>query len=143
MPIPAMRELARRLLAYEAVAGENSVATGSAAHRVYEKLRLRLSAVAGVAGFHSLATRGLALAKPEAPGLSEVRIEADGRLQGFERVEPHAETTGEDEAGVVLIAHLLGLLFTFIGGALTVRLVQDAWPDAAVEESRTANGGDE
>lgn len=134
-----MRDLARRLLAYEAVAGASSAPTDSAL-RVYEKLRHHLCALAGVAGFQSLASRGLVLAKSDAPELSAVQIEADGRLQGLERLEPQTEKGREDEAGVVLIAHLLGLLFTFIGGALTVRLLQDVWPDAALEESRIANG---
>lgn len=138
-----MRDLARRLLAYEAVAGQSSVPTDPAAFRVYEKLRFHLSTLAGVAGFQSLARRGLTLAKTEAPELSVVMIEADGRLQGLERLEPPTEKRREDEAGVVLIAHLIGLLCTFVGGALTVRLLQDVWPDAAVEESRIVNGRDE
>ena len=33
------------------------------------------------------------------------------------------------EWGVILIAQLLGLLFTFIGEALTLQLVQDVWPE--------------
>jgi hypothetical protein len=142
MPIPAMRDLAQRLLDCEAAGSESSVPTDSVALRVYEKLRLQLCALAGVAGFQSLASRGLALAKSEAPELSVVDMEADGRLQGFERLEPQTEKSREDEAGVVLIAHLLGLLFTFVGGTLTVRLLQDVWPDAAVEEGRIANGRD-
>lgn len=142
MPTPAMRDLARRLLAYEAVAGESSVPTESAALRVYENLRLHLCTLAGVAGFQSLASRGLTLAKSEAAELSVVQIAADGRLQGLEHLEPQTEKGRENEAGVVLIAQLLGLLFTFIGGTLTVRLLQDVWPDAAVEESRITNGRD-
>ena len=142
MPVPAMRDLARRLLAYEAIAGETSVPPEPAPFRVYEKLRIRLSALAGVAGFQSLARRGLTLAKAEAPELGVVQIEADGRLQGLQSLEPQTEKPAKDGAGVVLIAHLLGLLFTFIGGTLTVRLLQDVWPDAVVEASRFANGRD-
>jgi hypothetical protein len=36
---------------------------------------------------------------------------------------------GED-GGAVVVAHLLGLLATFIGEPLVRRLVRDAWPDA-------------
>jgi len=38
-----------------------------------------------------------------------------------------------DEAvngGAVLVTQLLGLLVTFIGQALTLRLVRELWPDA-------------
>ena len=38
-------------------------------------------------------------------------------------------------SGAVLIAHLIGLMITFIGEALTLRLLHDVWinlPDAKV-----------
>ena len=75
---PKMRDLAHRLLAYEAGAGKTSEPTGSATLRVYEKLRESLSEFAGTAGFQSLASRALALARPEDPSLSAVRVSADG-----------------------------------------------------------------
>lgn len=124
-----MRDLARRLLSYEGVNSETSVPAESAAFRVYEKLRRHLCALAGVAGFQSLASRALTLARAEAPNLSAVQITADGTLQGLDQLEPpiHNDEGGD---GVILIAHLLGLLFIFIGQALTLRLVQDVWPDS-------------
>ena len=125
---PETRVLAKRLLAYEAVNGETSVPAESAALRVYEKLRRHLCALAGVAGFQSLASRALTLARAEAPGLSAVQITSDGTLQGLGQLEP-AIDNDEGGDGVILIAHLLGLLFIFIGQALTLRLVQDVWPD--------------
>jgi hypothetical protein len=78
-----MRDLAHRLLTYEAGAGKTSEPMDSPTLRVYEKLRRGLGEFAGVAGFHSLATRALALARTEAPGLSAARISADGALQGL------------------------------------------------------------
>jgi len=39
------------------------------------------------------------------------------------------------------VAHLLGLLVTFIGEPLALRLVGDAWPDAAVDETDGRAGG--
>ena len=78
-----MRDLAHRLLAYEAVAGKTSEPMESATLRVYEKLRRRLSALAGVAGFQSLASRALTQAKADAPSLSAVQVTADGSLQGL------------------------------------------------------------
>ncbi|MGZ4868444.1 MAG: hypothetical protein ACXV7C_14540, partial [Candidatus Angelobacter sp.] len=121
-------ELARRLLSYEGVKGEIFVPTEPAAFRVYEKLRRHLCALAGVAGFQSLASRALTLARAEAPNLSAVQITSDGTLQGLGELEPPIDND-EGGDGVILIAHLLGLLFIFIGQALTLRLVQDVWPD--------------
>jgi hypothetical protein len=125
---PETRVWAQRLLANEAVSGETSVPTESAAFRVYEKLRRHLCALAGVAGFQSLASRALTLARAEAPNLSAVQITVDGTLQGLDQFEPPIDSDKGDD-GVILIAHLLGLLFIFIGEALTLRLVQDVWPD--------------
>jgi hypothetical protein len=127
MLTPETRDLARRLLAYEAVAGKTSVPTESAAFRVYEKLRRHLCALAGVAGFQSLAVRALTLARAEAPSLSAVQVIADGSVQGLGEAEAQID---KDDGGTILIAQLLGLLFIFIGGALTLRLVQDVWPDS-------------
>ena len=84
---PEMRDLAHRLLAYEAVAGKTSEPMESATLRVYEKLRQSLGAFAGVAGFQSLASRALTLARSEAPSLSAVQVTADGSLQGLGEIE--------------------------------------------------------
>ena len=44
------------------------------------------------------------------------------------------------EGGVILIARLLGLLLIFLGEALTLSLMQDAWPDAAFDDRNSGNG---
>src|ERR1019366_1172541 len=85
---PESRDLARRLLAWEADAGETCEPMKPVALRVYEKLRRRLSALAGVAGFQSLALRALTQAKSEAPDLWAVEVAADGSLQGLGEFEP-------------------------------------------------------
>jgi len=46
----------------------------------------------------------------------------------------------EDEAGEILLAELLALLITFIGQTLTLRLVQDAWPEAGLENGNSGDG---
>lgn len=111
--------------------------SGSAFFRVYEKLRRQLCALAGTAGFQSLASRALTLARSEAPGLSAVELTADGYLQGIGELDlqPDDHETGERE--VILIAQLLGLLLTFIGEALTIQLVLDMWPEAALDDGDT------
>lgn len=132
MVSPETRDLARQLLAYEAVAGKTSEPAEPVAVRVYEKLRRPLCALAGVAGFWSLASRALVLARAEAPSLSAVRVLTDGSLQGLDEIDRQIDRNQDGDGGAILIAQLLGLLFTFIGGALTLRLVQDVWPNAAL-----------
>ena len=126
-PSASMRDLARRLLA------ENQVASGSQvdeASMLIEKLRITLTKLAGPEGFTSLLRRALALARAEAPSLQNVKIGADGRLEGFAEIVADKGAGGAgDEAAVAITAHLLGLLVTFIGEPLTLRLERAAWPD--------------
>jgi hypothetical protein len=131
--LPESRHLAQRLLAYEAVAGESSEPAESAAFRVYAKLRRPLITLAGVAGFRSLLSRALTLARAEAPGLSAVQVAADGSLKGLDELEPQTNKKQAMDGGAILIAQLVGLLLTFIGEGLTLRLVQDVWPEAAFD----------
>ena len=134
MSLPESRHLARRLLTYEAVAGKNSEPTESAAFRVCAKLRQPLFSLAGVAGFRSLLSRALALARAEAPSLSAVQVAADGSLKGLDELGPQIDKDQSKEGGAILIAQLLGLLLTFIGEGLTLRLVQDVWPESAFDD---------
>ena len=80
---PQTRELAQRLLAYENGAGKTSEPTEFAAFRVFERLREPICALTGVAGFRSLLSRALTLARAEAPSLSAVQVAADGSLKGL------------------------------------------------------------
>ena len=122
-----MRDLARRLLAASPTASGSQVDEAAV---LIEKLRITLTKLAGPEGFISLLRRALALARAEVPSLQNVKIGADGRLEGFEEVVADRGAGGAgDEAAVAITAHLLGLLVIFIGEPLTLRLERAAWPD--------------
>ena len=131
---PAIHDLARRLIALEAARPSAPGAPLGGAVRVCDRLRTGLARLAGVAGFRSLLSRALALAKAEAPELAAAQVRADGTLEGL----PDDHDAG---AGVAIVAQLLGLLVTFIGEPLTLRLVRDAWPDAPVTGTDAGSGG--
>jgi hypothetical protein len=131
--LPESQHLAQRLLAYEAVTGENSEPAESAAFRVCAKLRRPLTTLAGIAGFRSLLSRALMLAKAEAPSLSAVQVEADGSLKGLNELETQIDKEQARDAGAILVGKLIGLLFIFIGADVTLRLVQVMWPEAAFD----------
>jgi hypothetical protein len=98
-------------------------------------LRRPLSKLAGSTGFHALLGRALKLAKAQDPHLGAVRLDPDGSLQGLTELG----NPNKEQAGVAVIAQLLGLLDTFIGPDLALRLVADVWPDLpafAPEEDR-------
>ncbi|HYN24025.1 MAG TPA: hypothetical protein VES69_03170 [Pyrinomonadaceae bacterium] len=130
---PEFQDLARRLLAFEAAHDNSPDARLDVAVQVIEELRTRLIRLAGVDGFRSLLSRALTLAKAEAPSLNMVHVRADGSLEGFDRIEQSQEEGAVGPAGIVLVAHLLELLVTFIGEPLTLRLVRDKWPAASTE----------
>jgi hypothetical protein len=139
---PGMRDLAHRLYAYEAGAANTSEPMESPTLRVYEKLRQSLGEFVGAAGFQSLASRALTLARPEAPSLSSARVASDGSLQGLGEIETQIDIDKDraGEGGIILIASLLGLLRIFLGEALTLRLLRHAWPGEAFDDRNTGNG---
>src|SRR5450755_2347916 len=136
------RDLARSLVACEADASTTSRQTQPATVRVYERLRRQLGAPVGVDGFQALASRALALAKSESPRLSAVQVTADGCLRGLGEVESQTVTDEDGEAGIILIAELLGLFLTFLGEATTLRLIEDLRLQIDVRTESTTNPAD-
>jgi hypothetical protein len=141
-PPQKTRELARSLVASEADATPTSLHTEPATVRVYEKLRRQLGAPVGVDGFQALASRALALARSESPRLSAVQITANGALRGLGEVESQADADEDGEAGVILIAQLLGLFLTFLGEATTLRLIEDLRLQAEVVTEPASTAAD-
>jgi hypothetical protein len=132
-PQASMRNLAQRLLVIEAA---NQSATDAHVHeavRVCEKLRISLIRLCGSDGFASLLRRSLALARTEVPALQRVTVNPDCSMEGLEELAANGTDGGIHGPGAIT-AHLLGLLATFIGEPLTLRLVREAWPDASLDE---------
>jgi hypothetical protein len=140
LPPQKTRDLARRLVACEADASTTSLHTATATVRVYERLRRQLAAPVGTDGFQTLASRALALAKSESPRLSAVQITASGGLRGLGEVESHRDADEDGEAGIILIAQLLGLFLTLLGETTTLRLIEDLrlQVDVRTESATTA-----
>jgi hypothetical protein len=138
-PSSLMRELSRRLLAASQTASDQHVHEAAV---VSEKLRVPLTRFAGAEGFASLLRRALVLASAEVPALQSLKVGAEGRLEGFEQLAADTGTAaGGSEAAVAITAHLLGLLVTFIGEPLTLRLMREAWPDNSLDEHYSRNRG--
>jgi hypothetical protein len=123
LPPKKTRDLTRSLVAGETDASTKSLHPEPATVRVYERLRRQLGSSMGVDGFQMLASRALALAKSQSHRLSAVQITANGGLRGLGEVE--SQTDEDGEAGIILIAQLLGLFLTFLGEATTLRLIED------------------
>ena len=142
LPPNKTREMARSLVAREDDASTASLHAEPATVRVYEKLRRQLGAPVGVDGFQALASRALALAKSESPQLSAVQLTANGGLRGLGGVGSDSDVDEDGEAGIVLIAQLLGLFLTFLGEATTLRLIEDLRLQADAMTELATNSAD-
>ena len=142
LPPGKTRDLARSLVACEAEASTTALQTEPATVRVYERLRRQLGAPVGVDGFQALASRALALAKSESPRLSAVQVTANGAMRGLGDVESQTDTDEDGEAGIVLIAQLLGLFLTFLGEATALRLIEDLRLQVDVRTEAATNAED-
>lgn len=135
-PSPSIRVLAQRLVAAEAASQSAADPRAPETVLVFEKLRVALTRFAGADGFTALLRRALALARAEVRTLHGITEKTDGSMERLEEFAADAGNSGvgEDDAAVAITAHLLGLLVTFIGEPLMVRLVREAWPDASLYE---------
>jgi hypothetical protein len=129
-----MRNLSERLIAEESRVDNTSNGAPPAAFRVCEKLRRPLSTLAGSAGFRSLLGRALVLARADVPWLRGIQVRPDGTLQYPPPLEAQLDTAEAAEGGAALVKQLINLLVTFIGEPLTLRLVLDVWPNAALKD---------
>lgn len=131
-PTAMMRDFAQGLVAREAKGNKSSATKGPLVFgAVVDKLRGPLMILAGSQVFRALLSRALALAIDEVRWLRAVHVKADGSLE----CPPEVAQLDKEEiahAEAVLITQLLGLLLAFIGPALTLRLLQDVWPGAPV-----------
>ena len=140
---PTSLELALWLIAREAARGKaahagkergqaaaNSLASADHVAAVCAKLRVTLIVFIGVAGYRSLLTRAIALAKVDEPSLAAVYVLADGSLTCTDAREGAADAKAPSPAGArALIAQLLDLLVVFVGRSLMLQLVRSAWSD--------------
>jgi hypothetical protein len=132
-----MRNLVQQLIAEERDVASDSNSKNRAAFRVCEKLRAPLCTLAGVAGFRSLLARALVLAKADAPLLAGVQVQPDGTFLYSPDLEQQLTSVEAAKAGAALSEELVGLLITFIGEALTLRLVHEVWPKMVFKDPRS------
>lgn len=125
-----MRTLAKRLKAFDTRTRTSGAVDDVALFGTIDTLRSHLSMLMGQGGFQALLARALVLASAEIPWLNAVRVGADGDLEGL----AVAQTTSDanlSEGEVLLLAQLLSLLVAFIGIALTLRVINQIWPQLA------------
>lgn len=134
------QDLARWLLDTEAVMGKSSDENFCAVYELCEKLRSLISELAGVAGYKSVLSRALALAKAEVPGLKAFNVGQDGRLEILVKEGSGKQSGKISDGDLILVAKFLELLDTFIGENLTRKLIHDVWPEAPFKVMEMVGG---
>jgi hypothetical protein len=107
----------------------------STTFRAVDALRPHLSMLMGQGGFQALLARALALAKAEASWLTGLRVMSAGDLDGLTAARSTITAADFREGEQVLIAHLLRLLVAFIGPSLTIRLINQLWPQLSFKNA--------
>lgn len=125
-----MRDLALLLLALESGQSGDASRAAHAVPRVFERLYATLSRRVGVAGADALLARSLVLARREASWLEAVDVSEGAPLGDLGAQAARQSEEALLQGGAALLTQLLGLLVTFVGEALTLRLVADVWPEA-------------
>lgn len=124
-----LRPIAMSVLKRRAGSGADGAAVAAAAHRAYDDLAAVVAPLIGQVGVDALTARASHLAQQQYSwGQTEPKQDT-GPFHHvglwLERQDPAVATNAAAE----VLSTLGDLLVTFIGHALTMRLVQKAWPD--------------
>jgi hypothetical protein len=102
--------------------------------RVCEKLRAHLTVLMGLDGFTLLLIRSFTLAVAEFPWMESLPAKKDGSLACTHASMSH-QAPPELLAGfITVLTAFFGQLFAFIGEPLTLRLLQDIWPELMLSD---------
>lgn len=126
-----MRPLSQQLISAEHRRDDPSDTESRAVFRVCDKLRASLCPLVGTHGYRTFLLRALTLSRGEADWIGRLDVDAQGSLILTTELEENLGEAALVSGGRVLITQLLELLVTFIGEALTQRLVQQIWPTTA------------
>jgi len=134
-------ELARRLFRQHAGQHREPLALALAAEHASERLRRRLAPLIGRTGYTALFRRALRLAQGEFPVLGSLTAdEGTGPVLTGARefAAAYAQDPDMVEAALVaILAQLIALLDTFIGAAITRRVIGEDWSERD-DETETA-----
>ena len=122
---PELRIYAERLIAFEMSRNASSGSRSTTAFVVIENLSPHFGALMGAAGFRALLSRALVLSSVEVAWLRDLHVGADGSFEDLNELEARASPEEISNAGIVLLARLIGLLVNLIGDGLTTQLLSN------------------
>ena len=104
---------------------------------VYEKTFAQLSPVIGANGVRGIFVRALEVVQPEQPLLRSFVVGSEPKKAASTLATSLSAAPAADarSAAIALYASFFGLIVTFIGFELTIRLLHDAWPRVDMKET--------
>jgi hypothetical protein len=139
---PAPETLARLILRHVTAGEEHPGASPATAELVHDRLRRGLNVFFGETGFDVLWLRALALASRSVAetgdgGADAPMLHAPGWSNTLSGPAPD-----ESHAGVLAaLTSFIGLLFTFVGAELGIRLLAQVWPELPLGAPNTSTEG--
>lgn len=137
-----VRRFAGSLIRHEAMTNLSPQTRRATALPVLQKLGPLLATFMGQTGYQALILRAMIMAREEVPWLCHVETAANGDLENYAEQSAKHENDESADGSEVLLAHLIGLLEAFIGGALTLRLMHDLWPDRPKDDDDFTQGNE-
>lgn len=128
---PPARALARRVLEIEADRELPQESGVDYLDRACEQLRSQMSQVVGALGYSTLLAHALVLAKQEDPVVEQLSMDQSGALEWGNQ----PELSSRARATEILLTKLIQLLITFLGETVTLRLLQNVWPELSIVDS--------
>ena len=131
-------ELARQLIAVETTAVTSPAQLEAGVQRVFQRLHELMSSLVGPTGFSAAMRRALANTPDCAwldPAASRGGTAGTQVIQGIAGAVEREGTERVVECATLLLENVLGLLCSFIGNDLTVRLVRQSWPELPAASS--------
>lgn len=118
----------------EAGAAAESEASAAAASRALARFRETMTRLVGTAGFSALVRRALDRVSAERDFLREARSSADpsSELEGLGEAPGERDPADVHAALESVLAHVIDLVFRFLGPRLTMQLVRSAWSDLGI-----------
>ncbi len=127
----SFEDLIRQLVDREAAGDCSPAARFNAAQRVCLKLHRRLAQLVGEAGVDTLLDRALNLTKGGFPFLAQMGAPQARCFKDW-RDAPGIRLGEAADALIAVLANLLMLLDALIGRNLTLRLLNELWPEVSV-----------
>lgn len=133
-----LRPVAISVLTSRARSGADVATVAATATAAYDDLADVLVPLIGQLGLDSVTTRALHLAQREYPSVRAEGTDQDGALAQV-TVWLKQQDADSMEAAATILSTLGGLLITFIGEPLTMRLLRKAWPDGFTDAKTRRN----